>query len=151
MPKKKCEIMTLAAPYDPKNIFAKILSGEIPCAKVYEDARILSFMDAFPQSKGHTLVIPKVKARNLFDIPSEHLQNLIAHTQKIGRAVQSALEPDGIQILQFNGEAAGQTVFHIHFHIVPRWHDMTLKTHASGTMADLDQLNALAARIKAKL
>jgi len=143
--------MSLYVEYDAKNIFAKILSGEIPCAKVYEDARVLSFMDAFPQAKGHTLVVPKVKACNLFDISSEKLQNLIAQTQKVARAVRDALQPDGIQIMQFNGEAGGQTVFHIHFHIIPRWHDMTLKTHAKGVMADLADLNDTAARIKAKL
>jgi histidine triad (HIT) family protein len=143
--------MSLQTPYDPKNIFAKILSGEIPSAKVYEDARILSFMDAFPQTKGHTLVIPKVKACNLFDIPSEHLQNLIAQTQKIGRAVRDALEPDGIRLMQFNGEAAGQTVFHIHFHIIPVWNDAPPRKHASGEMADIHELKDLAARIKAKL
>ena len=143
--------MSLYTQYDPKNIFAKILSGDIPCAKVYEDARVLSFMDAFPQSKGHTLVIPKVKATNIFDITSENLQNLIHQTQRIARAVHAALEPEGLQLLQFNGEAGGQTVFHIHFHIVPRWHDMSLKTHATGKMADLDQLMDTAQRIKAKL
>ncbi len=143
--------MSLYVDYDPKNIFAKILSGDIPSAKVFEDARVLSFMDAFPQSKGHTLVVPKVKACNLFDISSENLQNLIAQTQKIARAVRDALEPDGIQIMQYNGEAGGQTVFHIHFHIIPRWHDMTLKTHARGVMADMSDLNDTAARIKAKL
>lgn len=143
--------MSLQTQYDPKNIFAKILSGEIPSAKVYEDARILSFMDAFPQTKGHTLVIPKVKACNLFDIPSEHLQNLIAQTQKIGRAVRDALEPDGIRLMQFNGETAGQTVFHIHFHIIPVWSDAPPRKHASGEMADIHELKDLAARIKAKL
>jgi histidine triad (HIT) family protein len=143
--------MSLSDDYDPKNIFAKILSGDIPCAKVYEDSRILSFMDAFPQSKGHTLVIPKVKARNLFDIPSEHLQNLIHHTQRVARAVRGALDPDGIRIMQFNGEAAGQTVFHIHFHILPIWADTHLGRHASGQMADMDSLKELAARIRAKL
>ncbi|MDC7675683.1 HIT family protein [Asticcacaulis machinosus] len=143
--------MSLYGDYDPKNIFAKILSGDIPCAKVYEDARILSFMDAFPQAKGHTLVIPKVSARNLFDIRCEDLQNLIAHTQKIGRAVRSVLEPDGIRIAQFNGEAAGQTVFHIHFHIIPAWDDAAPRAHASGQMADLNELKDLASRIKAKL
>ena len=143
--------MSLYVEYDPKNIFAKILSGEIPSAKVYEDARVLSFMDAFPQSKGHTLVVPKVSACNLFDISSENLQNLIAHTQKIARAVRDALEPEGIQIMQYNGEAGGQTVYHIHFHIIPRWNDMTLKSHAKGVMADMAQLNETASRIKAKL
>ena len=143
--------MSLYGDYDPKNIFAKILCGDIPCARVYEDARVLSFMDAFPQSKGHTLVIPKVQARNLFDIPSEHLQNLIHHTQKIGRAVRDALEPEGMRIAQFNGESAGQTVFHLHFHIIPCHADGAMKGHASGQMADLKDLQEVAARIKAKL
>ena len=143
--------MSLKAEYDPKNIFAKILSGDIPCAKVYEDARILSFMDAFPQARGHALVIPKVKARNLFDIQSEHLQNLMAQTQKIARAVNDALTPDGIRLMQYNGEAAGQTVFHIHFHIIPVWRDMSLRAHAAGQMADLADLRDTAARIQAKL
>lgn len=85
--------MSLSAQYDPKNIFAKILSGDIPSARVYEDDRILSFMDAFPQSRGHTLVIPKVQACNLFDIAPHDLQNLIVKTQEIGRAVRDALKP----------------------------------------------------------
>lgn len=142
--------MSLNAEYAANNIFAKILSGDIPCAKVYEDARILSFMDAFPQSKGHTLVIPKVKACNLFDISSENLQNLIHHTQRIGRAVRDALTPDGIRVVQYNGEAAGQTVFHIHFHIIPI-KTTPLRNHATGEMADMADLLDTAERIKAKL
>ncbi|MCA1934117.1 MAG: HIT family protein [Asticcacaulis sp.] len=143
--------MSLYGDYDPKNIFAKILAGDIPCAKVYEDARVLSFMDAFPQTRGHTLVIPKVAARNLFDISSEHLQNLIHHTQRIGRAVRDALEPEGLRIAQFNGEVGGQTVFHLHFHIIPCYANSAMKHHASGQMADLKDLQDMAARIKAKL
>lgn len=143
--------MSLSDDYDSNNIFAKILNGDIPCAKVYEDSRILSFMDAFPQSKGHTLVIPKVKARNLFDIPGDDLQNLILQTQRIARAVRDALQPDGIRLTQFNGEAAGQTVFHIHFHILPIWADASLGQHASGQMADMQVLKDLADHIKAKL
>ncbi len=143
--------MSLDVQYDPTNIFAKIVSGDIPCAKVYEDARILSFMDAFPQSKGHTLVIPKVQACNLFDIAPDDLQNLIQHTQTISRAVRDALAPDGIRLMQFNGEPAGQTVFHIHFHILPIWEDTGVGRHASGQMANMDELKDTAARIKAKL
>jgi histidine triad (HIT) family protein len=142
--------MSLSAQYDPKNIFAKILSGDIPSVKVYEDDRTLSFMDAFPQSKGHTLVIPKVRACNLFDIAPDDLQDLIVKTQTIGRAVRDALKPDGIRIAQFNGEPAGQTVFHVHFHIIPIWGDAPLGKHA-GKMADMNELNALAAQIKVKL
>ena len=142
--------MSLSAQYDPKNIFAKILSGDIPSVKVYEDERTLSFMDAFPQSKGHTLVIPKVQACNLFDIAPDDLQNLIVKTQTIGRAIRDALKPDGIRIVQFNGEPAGQTVFHIHFHIIPIWANATLGKHV-GEMADMNELKDLAAKIKAKL
>jgi histidine triad (HIT) family protein len=143
--------MSLQTQYDPKNIFAKILSGDIPSAKVYEDDRILSFMDAFPQSRGHTLVIPKVNACNLFDIPADDLQNLIVRTQTIGRAVRDALAPDGIRLMQFNGEAGGQTVFHIHFHIIPVWEGESERPHAAGKMADMNELKDLAAQIKAKL
>ena len=142
--------MSLFAQYDPKNIFAKILSGDIPSVKVYEDERTLSFMDAFPQSKGHTLVIPKVPACNLFDIAPADLQDLIVKTQIIGRAVRDALQPDGIRIAQFNGEPAGQTIFHIHFHIIPIWDDTPLGKHV-GEMADMNELKDLAAQIKAKL
>lgn len=143
--------MSLDAHYDPKNIFAKILAGDIPCAKVYEDARVLSFMDAFPQTKGHTLVIPKVNACNLFDITADDLQNLIVQTQAIGRAVKDALAPDGIRIAQFNGEPAGQTVFHLHFHIIPIWEATGIGRHASGQMADMGELKDMAAKIAARL
>ncbi|ESQ83887.1 hypothetical protein AEAC466_11200 [Asticcacaulis sp. AC466] len=143
--------MSLAAHYDPTNIFAKILAGDIPSVKVYEDDRTLSFMDVFPQSKGHTLVIPKVAACNLFDIPADDLQNLIVQTQRIGRAVRDALTPDGIRIAQFNGEASGQTVFHIHFHIIPVWDDTAERPHAAGKMADMAELKDVAAQIQAKL
>ncbi len=143
--------MTLKPAYDPANIFAKILNGDIPSAKVYEDDRTLSFMDAFPQSPGHTLVIPKADACNLFDIAPDDLADLIVKTQTVARAVRDALQPDGIRIIQFNGEAAGQTVYHIHFHIIPLWADSDLKAHASGGMAKMDDLRETAAKIAAKL
>ncbi|WP_443750489.1 HIT family protein [Asticcacaulis solisilvae] len=142
--------MSLLVDYDSQNIFAKILSGAIPSAKVYEDDRTFAFMDAFPQSKGHTLVIPKADACNLFDIAPGDLQTLIVQTQRVARAVRDALSPDGVRIMQFNGEAAGQTVYHIHFHILPMWDDQPLARHAGG-MADINELNALAAQIRAKL
>ncbi|MCI5045397.1 MAG: HIT family protein, partial [Aquisalinus sp.] len=108
--------------YDPENIFAKIIRGEIPNTTVYEDDDVLSFMDLFPQSEGHTLVIPKnVQAVNFLDIDAETLGVLIQRTQMIAKAVNQALDPEGIRIVQFNGEAAGQTVFHLHFHIIPMW------------------------------
>lgn len=143
--------MSLSVPYDPANIFAKILGGAIPAARIYEDDRILSFMDAFPQSPGHALVIPKVAACNLFDIAPEDLSHLAIATQSIARAVRDALAPDGVRVMQFNGEAAGQTVFHIHFHILPVWNDLAPTRHAAGKMADMGDLLATAAKIKAKL
>jgi histidine triad (HIT) family protein len=145
------QAVSLYQTYDPKNIFTKILSGEIPCAKIYEDAQTLSFMDAFPQSQGHCLVIPKVAACNLFDISPDDLSHLIGQTQRMARAVRDALSPDGIQILQYNGTAGGQSVFHLHFHIVPRWADLSLKPHRSGAKAEMSDLNDLAQRIIAKL
>jgi len=136
--------------YDPNNIFAKILRGEIPSFKVYEDERTLAFMDAMPQSNGHTLVIPKAQAENFFDVEPEVLRNLIVTTQTIARAVRRAFNPDGVRIMQFNGPAAGQTVFHIHFHIVPCYAGVDLKSH-SREMADKNLLAAQAEKIKAAL
>jgi histidine triad (HIT) family protein len=115
--------------YDPNNIFAKIIRGEIPAFKVYEDAGALAFMDAMPQSEGHTLVVPKVNARNFFDIEPQALASLIQVTQVIARAVRTAFKPDGMRIIQFNEPAAGQTVFHIHFHIIPCYDGVELKSH----------------------
>lgn len=143
--------MSLNGTYDDSNIFAKILRGDMPCVKVYEDEEVLSFMDVFPQSRGHVLVIPKAPSRNLFDADPGTLAKLIAQTQRIGTAVKAALSPDGIVITQFNGAPAGQTVFHLHFHIIPRYTDKELSQHASGRMADMDELAALADQIKAAL
>lgn len=116
--------------YDRNNIFAKILRGEIPCYKVYEDEHTLAFMDVMPQSNGHTLVIPKYEAENIYQLPIGQLQTLIANTQRIATAAQQAFKADGITLMQFNGEAAGQTVLHIHFHIVPRYQDVPMALHA---------------------
>jgi len=143
--------MSLNEVYDNGNIFAKILRGEMPCVKVYEDEDILSFMDVFPQSRGHVLVIPKRPSCNLLDAAPQTLQKLIVKTQHISKAVSAALSPNGIVITQFNGAPAGQTVFHLHFHIIPRYEDMTMSQHASGRMADLQELQTLADQIKAAL
>jgi histidine triad (HIT) family protein len=143
--------MSIDGTYDPDNIFAKILRGDIPCAKVYEDDDVLSFMDAFPQSAGHTLVIPKAPSRNLLDTRPEILQPVMAATQSIAKAVRHAFSPDGITITQFNGAPAGQTVFHLHFHIIPSYSQEKMRAHASGKMADMDTLNGLAAQIKTAL
>jgi len=136
--------------YSSDNIFAMILKGEIPAAKVYEDEHALAFMDVMPQADGHTLVIPKVEAENFFDIPDESLGHLIVTTRRVARAVQTAFEPDGMMISQLNGPAAGQSVFHIHFHIIPRYAGRDLRAHGRG-MADSEMLQEHAARIKAAL
>jgi len=143
--------MSLDVAYDPENIFAKILRGDMPCVKVYEDDAALSFMDIFPQSRGHTLVIPKSPAVNLFDLEPRALTALIERTQTIAGAVRRALNPDGVFIGQFNGSAAGQTVYHIHFHIIPRYEGAPYKGHASAEQADMAELNALAEQIRAAL
>jgi histidine triad (HIT) family protein len=136
--------------YDPNNIFAKILRGEIPAFKVYEDVGALAFMDAMPQSEGHTLVVPKVNARNFFDIEPQALGSLIQTTQHVAKAVRSAFKPDGMRIIQFNESAAGQTVFHIHFHIIPCYEDVELKLHQRD-LADKAVLAQHAERIKQAL
>lgn len=144
--------MTLHDTYDPNNIFAKILKGEMPSIKIYEDEVALAFMDVFPQSEGHTLVIPKgVEARNFLDMPSDHLGQYMLKVQKVARAVEAGLKPEGLLVTQFNGAPAGQTVYHLHFHIIPRWEDKPLGRHASGGMARPEDLEPLAAKICAAL
>ena len=142
--------MTLASPYDDQNIFAKILRGEIPCAKVFEDDAVLAFMDVMPQGEGHTLVIPKAKARTLIDVPPDVLSILMDHVQKIAVAVMTAFEADGLTLLQFNEQAGGQTVYHLHVHVLPRFAGVALRPH-TGAMADRSLLQAHAARIAAAL
>ncbi len=137
--------------YDPENPFAKILRGELPAHKVYEDDDIFSFMDIFPQSRGHTLVIPKTPAENIFDLEPAWLTKLMAGTQKVAIAIRAALEPDGVLVGQFNGAAAGQTVFHIHFHIIPRWQGKRMPGHGNTKRADDDELAALAVQIATEL
>ena len=142
--------MSLHGNYDPDNIFAKILRGEMPCVKVYEDDNILSFMDVFPQSEGHTLVIPKAPSRNLLETNAKDIGRLFGAVQRITKALEAALKPDGITITQFNGALAGQTVFHTHVHIIPRYEGIALGAHGGG-MADMDELKALAKKISAAL
>lgn len=144
--------MSLDGTYDDGNIFAKILRGEAPAAKVFEDGDVLAFMDVFPQAKGHTLVIPKHShARNLLEVEPEVLGPLMLGVQRVTRAVRAALNPDGIVVTQFNGAPAGQTIYHLHFHIIPRWEGVALGRHASGGMADPAELKALAEQIAAKI
>ncbi len=110
----------MPAAYDPNNIFAKILRGELPCYKVYEDEHILSFLDIMPRSPGHTLVIPKARARNIFDISPDDYARVARVAHKIAAAAMKAFEADGITIQQFNEPAGGQVVFHLHMHVMPR-------------------------------
>ena len=143
--------MSLGGTYDTGNIFAKILKGQAPAVRVFEDEHVLAFMDVFPQAKGHTLVIPKRStARNLLEAAPEELGPLMAGVQRVARAVRAALKPDGLMISQFNGAVAGQTVFHLHVHIIPRWEGVALGRHGGG-MADVEELKALAAQIAAEI
>lgn len=144
--------MSLDGAYESDNIFARIVRGEIPAARICEDAETLAFMDAFPQSRGHALVVHKTsRARNLLDAETDALAAIMNTTQRVARAVRLALDPDGIMISQFNGSAAGQTVFHLHVHIIPRWRDVPLGRHAGGGMADMTELTALARQIAERL
>jgi histidine triad (HIT) family protein len=136
--------------YDTNNIFAKILRGEIPCVKVYEDDNSLAFMDVMPQSPGHVLVVPKENAENILDLSAQGLAAMMATTQKVAKAVKKGLAPDGIVLTQFNGAAAGQSVFHVHFHIVPRSDGAPLAPHARG-MVDAATLEPIAAKIRSAL
>ena len=140
----------LAMAYDENNVFAKMLRGEIPCHKLYEDADTLAFLDIMPRSEGHALVITKEKARDLFDISPKALAKTMAAVQKLAPKIAETVGADGVLIQQFNGAAAGQTVFHLHVHIVPRKEGEPLKPHA-GKMEDQAKLAATAEKIRAKL
>lgn len=137
--------MSLTTSYDPQNIFAQIIRGDAPCYRLYENDDVLAFLDLFPQSFGHALVIPKRSAAcNILDVDSEALCKMMAVVQKLTRVIVDELQPDGVQIAQFNGAPAGQTVFHIHVHIVPRYAGEGLGIHAAGKAepAELEKLQA---------
>ena len=136
--------------YDSDNIFARILRGEIPAHTVYEDSDTLAFMDVMPQGEGHTLVIPKAPARGLLDAEPASLAALAATVQRVARAVKAAFAADGLTVFQYNEPAGGQTVFHLHVHIVPRHEGVPLKRHEGG-MADPKLLASHAERIRAAL
>lgn len=143
--------MSLDGVYEDDNIFARIVRGEIPCAKVYEDDRVMAFMDAFPQTRGHTLVVHKhSRARNLLEVEPEALSELIVGVQKVAKAVRAALDPDGLIVTQFNGTPAGQTIFHLHFHIVPRFEGEPMGAHGHG-QAEPGELRRLAQEIAAEI
>ncbi|MFY2826194.1 HIT family protein [Ruegeria sp. MALMAid1280] len=135
--------------YDPDNIFAKILRGEIPSTRVYEDDDTLAFMDIMPRSDGHLLVIPKTPCRNLLDASPEQLVAVVATTQKLANAAVKAFDADGVTVQQFNEAAGGQEVFHLHFHILPRYEGVSLR--APGQMGDFDLIAQHADKIKAAL
>lgn len=136
--------------YDDNNVFAKILRGELPCHKVYEDEKTFAFMDIMPAGPGHTLVIPKAPARTIFDVEPDDLAAVAATVQKIARAAKNALQAEGITIRQFNESAGGQVVFHLHFHVIPRWEGVALRPHA-GEMEKPDTLAEMAGRIRQAL
>ena len=137
-------------PYDPNNIFARILRGEIPCVKVFEDAKTLAFMDVMPEGEGHVLVIPKEPAENILDLSADGMAAMMATTQKLAKAVDKALAPDGILLKQYNRAAAGQSVFHVHFHIVPRWEGVPMAPHGK-VMVEAAKLEPIAAKIRSAL
>ena len=134
--------------YDDQNVFAKILRGELPCEKVYEDDHVLAFMDIMPRADGHVLVIPKAKARNILDIEPNDLMNLMVGAQKVAHAVKAGMKAEGLTIQQFSESAGGQIVFHIHIHILPRWEGVALRPH-TGAMAPQEDLKKFAAQIRA--
>lgn len=140
----------MQAEYDTNNIFARILRGELPCFKIYEDADAIAFMDIMPQADGHALVVPKEAAVDLFGLSEHGAAAAIRATQIVARAVREAFQPDGMVITQFNGAAAGQTVPHVHFHIVPRYADQTLRGHARERQ-QMDVLKQHAERVIAAL
>jgi histidine triad (HIT) family protein len=136
--------------YDSNNIFAKILRGEIPAVKVYEDDKALAFMDVMPQADGHVLVIPKEAAENIFDLSPAGAAALMTTTQRIAKAVKKGLGAPGIMLALLNGAASGQSVFHVHFHVIPRKQGIDLGLHAR-TMENPEKLKAIAEKIIAAL
>ena len=138
----------MSVAYDSGNVFAKILRGELPCEKVYEDEVALALMDIMPRGDGHVLVVPKVPARGLLDIAPADLAALITRVQTVAAAVKKGMGSEGLTIQQFNESAGGQVVFHLHFHILPRWEGVSLKPH-SGAMEKPEVLKAHAEKIRA--
>src|SRR3954451_24926150 len=115
--------------YDPGNIFAKILRGELPSHQVYDDGENVAFMDVMPQGNGHTLVLPRAQSRNILDAEPTTLRSLIHAVQRVAKAAARAFDADGVTVIQFNEAASGQTVFHLHFHVIPRFDGVPLRPH----------------------
>ncbi|MGO4573061.1 HIT family protein [Microvirga sp. 2TAF3] len=133
--------------YDDNNIFARILRNELPCHKVYETDHVLAFMDVMPRSEGHVLVIPKAKARSIFDIDQSDLHHVFSAVQQISRAAREIMKADGVSIIQSNESAGGQVVFHMHVHVIPRWEGIELRPHSS-VMEKADVLADVAERYR---
>ncbi|MDH7794523.1 MULTISPECIES: HIT family protein [unclassified Beijerinckia] len=142
--------MSYRLEYQPDNIFAKMLRGEIPCHKVFEDDVALAFMDIMPRGDGHTLIIPKMAVRGLLDMPAEALGPFMERVQRVSRAVVKGMDAEGLTLQQFNETAGGQVVFHLHFHVLPRWEGIRLRPH-TGEMEKPDVLRQNAERIRAAL
>lgn len=136
--------------YDQNNVFAKILRGEIPAHKVFEDDDVMVFMDVMPQGEGHTLIVPKAPSRNLLDADPAVLAKLLPVAQRVARAVKAAFSADGVSIFQYNERAGGQSVFHLHIHVVPRFDGLPLKPH-SGALEDAAVLAANAEKVRQAL
>src|SRR5215469_10792736 len=136
--------------YDTNNVFARILRGELPCAKVYEDAHTLALMDIMPSTEGHTLVIPREPAETIFDLSPEAASHVMATVQRVARAVKKALSSPGVMLVQLNGSAAGQSIPHVHFHVLPRTHGLELSLHGRAQV-DLAKLELLAEKIRREL
>ena len=136
--------------YDPGNIFAKILRGELPSHRVYDDGEVIAFMDVMPQGNGHTLVLPKAPSRNLLDADPTTLGPLLRATQKVAKAVKRAFDADGVTVIQFNEPASGQTVYHLHVHVIPRFEGVALRPH-TGAMEKPEVLAANAEKIRKAL
>ncbi|MDB5569402.1 MAG: family hydrolase [Hyphomicrobiales bacterium] len=134
--------------YQPDNIFARILRDELPAHKVFEDEVALAFLDVMPQADGHTLVIPKLAVRGVLDMPPNAWGPYMARVQKVSAAVKKGMEAEGLSLRQFEGAAGGQTVFHLHFHILPRWAGVALRRHGDAMEKD-ETLKANAAKIRA--
>tara|TARA_B100001109_G_scaffold43055_1_gene34311 strand:+ start:3196 stop:3624 length:429 start_codon:yes stop_codon:yes gene_type:complete len=133
--------------YNKENIFAKIIKGEAECVKVLENDYILSFMDVMPQTPGHTLLIPKYGTEDIFNLPNDYFTHLMDAKQRIAKAIKNAYEPTGVMIMQLNGKEAGQTVFHLHFHIIPRKDGLNYKFHSS-EIVSFSELEKEAEKIK---
>jgi len=136
--------------YDKDNIFARIIRGEIPCHRIHEDADSIAFMDIMPQAEGHALVVPKVAGEDIFSTPPESLAAAIRTAQLVARAVKQVFAPPGVMIAQLNGQAAGQSVFHLHFHVIPRYAGKELGIHAAAK-ADSAKLAEQAERLRAAI